>query len=158
MVRLKNYVNLLSIIATLLPLASLHYLCFWRPVVVVGVSALAPCRRSCRRRLLVFVEFSSLSAATSLLMDASVGFCSSSLLSSLSLGILSLAASFCCRRRWLLVIGVIIVGSLIVDVVLLLLLAAASRRSLKILVYISLTMHVPTTDPQHQMQNGTAAL
>ena len=68
------------------------------------------------------------------------------------LGVLSSAASHCCCRR-LIVVGIVGVG-----VLLLLSAAAASRRSIKILVYIRLTMHATNMEPKHQVHNGTAAL
>ena len=103
-------------------------------------SAAAPSRRCnfcwvsyCRRRLVVVVviRFSSLV--------------------SLSLDFLFSAASRCCCCCRLLI--VVVVGG-----VLSLSAAAASRRSLKILVYIRLTIHATTMYPQHQAHNGTAAL
>ena len=86
---LKNYVNILSIIATLLPFTSrLHRRCLGL-VIVVDVSASAPHHWSRCRRSLVVITVLSFSEAASLLVDASVGFCAS-----------SLAASFhCCWRR-----------------------------------------------------------
>ena len=86
--RLKNYVNLLSIIAILSPLASCCRCCCWRLVVVVGVSDAAPHCRSGRHQRLVLIDFSLLSAAVSLLVAASVWFCTS-----------LLAASCLCRRQ-----------------------------------------------------------
>ena len=101
-------------------------------------SASAPrrrCRRFwvsyCQRRLVVVVIFGLSLSALSLL------------------GILLSAASLCCRPRRLLVVGCVVLS---------LSLAAASRRFLKILVYIRFTMHETTIEPQHQEQNGTAAL
>ena len=114
-VRLKNYINILSIIATMLPLASrcrCHCHC-WRLVVVVDVSDSAPhCQsRHCWR--LVVVTVLLLSAATYFLVAVSVGFCALSLLS-LSLGLLLSAASCCCCCCRLLVFGVVVIGCLIV--------------------------------------------
>ena len=74
-VRLKNYVNILSNIATLSPLASHRRFRCWHLIVVVGVLGLAP---SCwSQRHLFVVAVLSLSAVASLLVDSSVGFCAS---------------------------------------------------------------------------------
>ena len=66
-----------------------------------------------------------------------------------SLGLLLLAETSCHRCQLLVVI---VVGGV------LLLSAAALRRSLKILVYIRLTMHATTMEPQQQAQNGPATI
>ena len=76
--------------------------------------ALVPHHKSRCRRCLVVVAVSLLSAASYLLVAASVGFCASSSLSSL-LGLLLSGASRCCRCCRLLVVGVVAIGSLIVD-------------------------------------------
>ena len=163
--RLKNYVNILSIIATLSPSASFCRCRCWRLVVVIGVSDLENRHRSRRCRHLVVVAVSLFLEAASILVAASVVFCALSSLP-LLLGLSSSAASRCCFRRRLLVVGVVVVvvviRSHIVGGVSLLsstsLLAAELRSSLKILVYIWLTMHTTTMEPQHQSQNGPALL
>ena len=70
------------------------------------------------------------------------------------LGLLSSAASFCCRCHQLLVVVVDGGGGGVLS----LLSEAPSQRSLKILVYINLTMYAITMEPQHQAQNGTYAI
>ena len=77
-----------------------HYRC-WRIVIVSGVSDLAPCGQSCRRRRLVVLAVLLLSAEVYLLLDASVGFCASSLEESLC----------CCFRRFLVVVVVVLLSS-----------------------------------------------
>ena len=64
----------------------------------------------------------------------------------------SAASLFCCRRR--LLVFVVVSGVLSLSVFL----SAASRRSLKILVYIRITTHATTMEPQHQVQNGPDAI
>ena len=143
-------------------------------VIVVGVSDLAPRCLICRCRSLVVIAVSSFPTETSLPVAMSVGFWASSLLSSL-LDILFSLASLCCCRRRLLAVGVVVIGCLIVGGVSLYFSSACCRhrhhwRSLVVvvvvgvaefsekLVYIRLTMHATTMDPQHQSQNGPAAL
>ena len=111
---LKHYVNILSIIAILLPSASCNCCCCWHLVVVVGVLASAPRCKSCRHWRLVVIAVLSLSAAASLLVDVSVGFCASSLLSLLLVILSSVASRSCCHCR-LLVVDVVVVGCLIIN-------------------------------------------
>ena len=112
-VRLKNYVNILSIIATLPPSASRRRWRFWRLLVVVGVLASSPRCLSSRQRLVV-VSVLLFPAASSLLVAVSVGFCVSLSLS-LSLGLLLSLVSRCCYRIWFLVVGAGVVECLIVS-------------------------------------------
>ena len=113
---LKNYVNILSIIATFLPLVSCRYFRCWR--LGFGASS-SKSQSSASRHCPFFVVVGS--------------------------GVLSCG----CVRRIL---------HLLVRGVLSLLSAAASQSSMKSLVYIRLTMHATTMDPQHQAQNGPSAL
>ena len=77
-VRLKNYVNLLSIIAIVIVIVPKS----------LSLFVYQHCRRSCHRWRLVVVSVLLLLAAVSLLVTAPVGFSA-----------LSLAAYYCCRRR-----------------------------------------------------------
>ena len=112
--------------ASLLLLSSEFCRLCWRCVVVIDgrVPFLGCFFQLCR---IVVVAIFSLSAAASLLVDVSIGFCASlPLLSSLVL--LPLAASRCCRCRRILVADVIVFGSHIVGGVSLLLSSLASFR------------------------------
>ena len=73
----ENYVNFLSIIVTFSLSASRCRYCCWHIIIIFGVSDLAPRRQSRRLWRLVIIIVSLLSAAVSLLVVASVGFCAS---------------------------------------------------------------------------------
>ena len=74
MVRLIFFVNILSIISTLLPSASRRCCYCWRLVSVVGISNSATRCQSRSRRRLVVISVLSLSAALSFIVAASVVF------------------------------------------------------------------------------------
>ena len=100
----------------------------WILVVVVGVSLSLLASCCCRCSVVVAGSVPSCDCFRRLLSDSAPRCC-------------------CCSRNLVVVVGVSLSSS-----------AAASRRSLKISVYIRLTMHATTMEPQHQEHNVPAVL
>ena len=124
-----RFCRLLVVIVGFLSASSASFRCRCFVVVSSGVPSCVCFRRLLRIVFVVVVAFSSS-----------------------SLGLLLLAASCFCRYPRLLVVVVVGGGVLSLSS------EAASRISLKSFVYIRLTVHETTMDPQHQAQNGPGVL
>ena len=121
-------------------------------VVVVGVSASAPHRRSRRRLLSIIATFlpsTSRRRCRCWSLVVVVGFSASAphRRSRRRQFFVVVGSGFPCCGCVCRLLHLVSFSS-----------AAASRRSLVILVYIRLTMHATTMDPQHQVNNGPSAL